>query len=93
MKRMIRFVRERKGVAAVEFALVVPVVILLIAGSIELGRAVMVQHILEETARTGCRVLSMQSETRRYALDITSTNYRSRSRSAYQDWLHGRRLA
>ena len=54
---------ERKGAALVEFALVLPVFLLLIFGGLEMGRAVMVKHILEEAARAGCRVASMQGAT------------------------------
>jgi hypothetical protein len=37
--------------------------VLLIFGSIEIGRAVMVKHILEEVSRAGCRVAIMQDTT------------------------------
>jgi Flp pilus assembly protein TadG len=46
---------RRRGAAAVEFAVVIPVVILMVFGMIELGRGYMVQHILTETARRACR--------------------------------------
>jgi len=55
---------ERKGAALVEFALVLPVFLLLIFGGLEMGRAVMVKHLLEEAARAGCRVASMQGASR-----------------------------
>jgi len=60
---------ERKGAALVEFALVLPVFLLLIFGGLEMGRAVMVKHVLEEAARAGCRVASMQGATTN---DVTS---------------------
>ena len=43
----------------------------------------MVQHILEETARTGCRVYSMQSETTQYALDIIDESMTAANISPY----------
>jgi Flp pilus assembly protein TadG len=50
-----RTARLRRGVAAVEFAVVAPVLLLLIFGIIELGRALMVQHVLSEAARDSAR--------------------------------------
>lgn len=46
---------NRRGVAVVEFALVVPIFLLLVFGLIELGRMVMVQQSLTNAAREGCR--------------------------------------
>ncbi len=68
-RRMIPSVK-RRGAAAVEFALVLPILLLFIGGSVEIGRAVMVQHVLEESARAGCRVASMDNGTRQDVLDI-----------------------
>lgn len=48
--------RERRGAALVEFALVAPVFLLLIVGSIEFGRAIMVQEALTNASREGARV-------------------------------------
>lgn len=47
--------KNRKGAAAVEFALVAPVFVLLIFGIIEFGRAMMVQQILVNASREGAR--------------------------------------
>jgi Flp pilus assembly protein TadG len=46
---------RRRGAAAVEFACIIPLVIMLIFGMIEFGRGYMVQHIITETARRACR--------------------------------------
>ena len=48
-----------RGAAAVEFALVVPVLILLIFGSIEFGLAVNVRTMIGNAAREGVRVASL----------------------------------
>jgi hypothetical protein len=48
--------RGRRGVAVVEMAVVIPVLTLFTLGSVEIGRAMMVKHVLEEAARAGCRV-------------------------------------
>ena len=48
--------RKRWGVAAVEFAVVVPVFLLLLLGMIEFGRAIMVQQMLTNASREGARL-------------------------------------
>lgn len=56
--RMMRRWRDR-GAAAVEFALVVPVLILLIFGSIEFGLAIQARTMIGNAAREGVRVASL----------------------------------
>lgn len=63
---------RRQGAALVEFALVLPVIIMLFMGSLEIGRAVMVRHVLEETARAGCRVAVFENGTKQDVLDIVT---------------------
>jgi Flp pilus assembly protein TadG len=46
----------RRGAALVEFALVAPVFLLFVIGSIELGRAIVVQEALTNASREGARV-------------------------------------
>jgi Flp pilus assembly protein TadG len=46
---------RRRGVAAVEFAIVAPLFFLLIIGIIEIGRAMMVQQVLINASRVGAR--------------------------------------
>src|SRR5712692_7380358 len=46
---------KRLGTAAVEFAMVVPLIALLTLGMFELGRAMIVKNILSDAARKGCR--------------------------------------
>lgn len=47
--------RFRRGAAVVEFAVVVPVFLILVFGIIEFGRMVMVQQIITNAAREGAR--------------------------------------
>lgn len=51
--------RER-GATAVEFALVLPILLLLVLGIIEFGRAFHVQTTLSNAARDGVRVMALQ---------------------------------
>ena len=48
--------RFRRGVAAVEFALVAPLFFMFVFGIIEFGRMVMVQQIMTNAAREGARI-------------------------------------
>lgn len=48
--------KNRRGVAAVEFAMVAPIFIVLVFGMIEYGRMVMVQQILTNASREGARI-------------------------------------
>ena len=66
--------RGRRGAAAVEFAIVAPVFVLLIFGMIEYGRMIMVQQIITNAAREGSRrvvletaeVLEIETSVREY---------------------------
>ena len=46
---------DRKGTAAVEFALVAPLLCVMILGMLEIGRALQVQQALTNAVREGCR--------------------------------------
>src|SRR5688572_33108119 len=58
-----RKAHRRDGIAAVEFAVVIPVFLLLVIGIIELGRAVMVQQILTTASREGARRAVLERAT------------------------------
>jgi Flp pilus assembly protein TadG len=45
----------RRGVAAVEFAIIAPLFFMLILATVEIGRAMMVQQILVNASRVGAR--------------------------------------
>ncbi len=49
-------VRRAVGQAVVEFAIAAPVFFLVVFGMVEFGRACMVNELLTEAARQGCRV-------------------------------------
>jgi len=64
--------RER-GAAAVEFALVMPILLVLVLGIVEFGRTYNIQTTLSSASREGVRVMALQS---------SSSNARMATRSA-----------
>ena len=55
--------RDRRGAAAVEFAIVAPVFFLMILGMIEIGRGVMVQQVITNASREGARLAVLPGST------------------------------
>jgi Flp pilus assembly protein TadG len=53
----------RRAASALEFAVVASLFFVLILGLIELGRCLMVQHLLTNAARQGCRVAVIEGKT------------------------------
>lgn len=49
----------RRAIAAVEFAIVLPFLVLLATGTFELARAIMVRQVLTDAARKACRTGSL----------------------------------
>ncbi len=57
LEKLFRFCRRhRSGTALVEFAIVSPILFLLVFGMIEYGRMVMVQQIITNASREGARL-------------------------------------
>lgn len=71
--------RRGRGQALVEFALVIPIFLLLIFGLVDLGRAVFANNSLAEAARDGARYGSVQARS-----------YSVASRGLVEDYVLGR---
>jgi Flp pilus assembly protein TadG len=54
--------QDERGAAAVEFALVAPLLLLMVLGIAEFGRAYHVQATLSQAAREGVRVMALQND-------------------------------
>ena len=54
---------ERRGVAAVEFAVIAPLFLLLLGGIVEFGQAFRIQHMLSTAARRGARSSIVEGAT------------------------------
>ncbi len=61
--------RQRAGAAAVEFAVVLPLIVMLVLGAIEIGRAIMIQQSLVTAARGGARLYGLTNKAT--AADVT----------------------
>lgn len=59
----------RRAIAAVEFAIVLPPLVLMILGTIEASCAINAQHALQEASMTGCRIYTLREKTQ---LDATN---------------------
>jgi len=64
---------QRRGGAMVEMAVIIPVLVVFLLGSVEIGRAVMVKHVLEEAARAGCRVAVAEYSNKADVLEIVNS--------------------
>lgn len=54
--------KGQRGAAAVEFALVLPVLVLLLLGILEFGRLYQVQTTLSQAARVGVRTMAVKND-------------------------------
>jgi len=64
LEKVFRLCRRcRRGVAAVEFAPVAPLLFLMILGMIEFGRMMMVQQIITNPSREGARIAVLDGAT------------------------------
>lgn len=73
-----RRLKRRRGTAAVEFAIVAPLVFLMLFGMIEFGRMLMVQQILTNASREGARRAIIESSTMTEVTEIV-TDYLQRN--------------
>ena len=60
---MTAYLREQRSQALIEFALVSPVLLLLLFGTIDIGRAVFYYDTLNHAAREGARLAARASNT------------------------------
>jgi Flp pilus assembly protein TadG len=77
---MARRLRGERGASAVEFALIVPLLIMLVLGIAEFGHAFQVQGTLSAAAREGVRAMALQNSpaAARAAVQNATTSLRPR---------------
>jgi Flp pilus assembly protein TadG len=76
-----RFLRAERGAAAVEFAIVVPVLLTLVLAIIDFGRLMFVTASLTAAVRDGARVAAVQLDP---TTNAARTAIRARVKSAFQ---------
>lgn len=73
----------RRGAAALEFALVIPFVFLLIFGTIEIGRGFMVMHQLNSATRDACRTGILRDKSNSDIEAVLTSKLQSQGISGY----------
>lgn len=58
-RRLAQFCADESGAAILEFALLLPILLTLVFGCFELGRALLVRQVLEGAVRGGARTLAL----------------------------------
>jgi Flp pilus assembly protein TadG len=71
--RSLRFVRDQSGAALVEFALVATMLMMLIMGMIDFGRALYTKNSLTNAAREGGRFAAVQEDVEDRTAEIKDT--------------------
>ena len=59
---MSKRMRDERGASAVEFAFIVPLLLMLVLGIVEFGHAFQVQGTLSAAAREGVRLMALQND-------------------------------
>ena len=77
----VRYRIYRKGAAALELAVVTPLLVLLVLGMMEFGSLMMVQQILTNAAREGCRLAVVGDATTQDVM-AKVTSYSPRTQGA-----------
>jgi Flp pilus assembly protein TadG len=65
--------KQRRGAAAVEFAMILPVFFTLVMGMIEVGRGIMVSQILENAARNAARMAILDNTANSSVISTTQS--------------------
>ena len=73
----------RSAVAAVEFAVVLPPVVLLILGSLDVARVFAIQHTLQEASMNGCRIYTLGDMTQQQAIDAVDQSMAEKGLTGY----------
>lgn len=62
MRALLRFLRCRRGVAAAEFVLILPLMILVLAGTVELGNALLLDRKVSRAAHISADLIAQAKE-------------------------------
>jgi Flp pilus assembly protein TadG len=59
---VLKKLRDERGASAVEFGLIIPILLILVLGIVEFGHAFQVQGTLSSAAREGARAMALQND-------------------------------
>jgi Flp pilus assembly protein TadG len=74
---------RRRGAAAVEFAVVAPLLFAIVLGLVEFGRAIMVEQTLVSSAREACRVAVLAGTTKQDVIDRATASLNAAGISSF----------
>ncbi len=74
----------RAAVAAVEFAVILPPIVLLIIGSLDVARIFSLQHKLQEASMYGCRIYALGDMTQQRAIDAIDLSMAEKGLTGYK---------
>lgn len=83
MPTLARLRSDRRGLAAVEFAIVAPALLLLICGAIELGHLYMVRSVLEGSTVEAARLTTATLETSENDRDVAMRAYITKAMASF----------
>jgi hypothetical protein len=76
MKRLFRHARCSRGQSLVEFAMVLPVIMLVVLGVVEVSYALLDQHVVTKLAREGSNLISRDTPLEQAALAVATMSSR-----------------
>jgi Flp pilus assembly protein TadG len=74
-KRLLKLGRRQEGVAAVEFAIILPVLMLLVLGGMDLGDMYFIQNVITNASREGARYAAKYTGTATLPTSSQISNY------------------
>ena len=77
-KHLKRFVKDREGVAAIEFAMIAPVLTFLVLASVDLGKMLIDRTDMQSAVRTGAQYLMNGGQDLDLARDLVLASWASR---------------
>ena len=75
LRQLLRRGRGQEGAAAVEFALILPVLIFLVLGGMDLGHRFYMQHLITNASREGARYAAKYTGTAAAPTSAAVSNY------------------
>jgi Flp pilus assembly protein TadG len=75
LHQLLRRGRDQEGAAAVEFALILPILVFLVLGAMDLGHRFYLQHLITNASREGARYAAKYTGTAAAPTSTAVSNY------------------